>query len=258
MNAIKDILNTLSKFRVIIYFSLTDTEARYKRSVLGPFWLTFGTLIGVLGLGFVWSEVLNLNRQEFIPNLTVGLICWQFFAGCIGESPSVFIRNSSIVRNVPQPFFFYPMLLVSKYLMNFIHNFIIIIGVIIYYKVNVNIYTFIFIPMFLIILINFVFIALIFGLIGARYRDLEPTVLAVLPLLFFVTPILYKPSQLNLSSWITDLNPLAYYVSAIREPLMGIAPSAGLWGGLLFITLSVVLLGTILLNNKIKRISFWL
>ena len=58
MSGMNDILMTLKKIKVIIFFAKTDTEARYRRSILGPFWLTLGTLIGVLGLGIVWSQIL--------------------------------------------------------------------------------------------------------------------------------------------------------------------------------------------------------
>lgn len=258
MSGMNDILMTLKKIKVIIFFAKTDTEARYRRSILGPFWLTLGTLIGVLGLGIVWSQILNIDSHTFIPNLTVGLVCWQLIANTIAESSSLYMRSGSIIKNSPQPYFFFPCLLVSKHIINFIHNFAVIVLVMLYFKVSVNLNTLLVIPALLLVFINLIFLSLILGFLGARFRDLEPTVTAFLPLLFFITPIIYKPSQIKISSWVIDFNPLAYYVNVIRDPLLGTAISAETVIGFMVITCTVVVLGILLLTCKKDKISFWL
>ncbi|WP_434777250.1 ABC transporter permease [Neisseria sp. Ec49-e6-T10] len=258
VNSTKNILNVLKKFQVILYFAKSDTEARYRRSVLGPFWLTLGTVIGVLGLGVIWSQILNIESAEFVPNLTIGLICWQLFSGCVVESPSVFVRYTSVIRNSPQPFIFYPVLLVSRYFVNFAHNFIIIIGVLLFYQTPFNVNILLFFPFLFLVLINLVFLSLILGVIGARFRDLEPTIASIMPLLFFVTPIFYKPSQIKIASWVIDFNPMTYYIAVIREPLLGSTLNAEIVYGFSIITIVVVGFGLFLLNAKKHRLAFWL
>ncbi len=64
-----------------IYLAWADTKARYKKSVIGPFWATLANVFGVLGLGLVWGHLLNQDMNTFIPQLTVGLIVWQLIDG---------------------------------------------------------------------------------------------------------------------------------------------------------------------------------
>lgn len=77
--------------------SRSDAKARYKRSRLGPFWLTLGAAIGVDGLGFAWNTLFKMDRAEFIPLLTAGLILWQFIAGVITESTTVFVASAQLI-----------------------------------------------------------------------------------------------------------------------------------------------------------------
>lgn len=254
----RDIIGTCGKIRVIIFFAKTDTESRYKRSILGPLWLTLGTMIGVLGLGIVWSQILNIDSKDFIPNMAIGLVCWQLIANCVAESPSLYMRYAGILKNTPQPMFFYPMLLVSRNIVNFLHNILVVILVMIYYEIPVSFETLYVLPALLIVFINLIFLSQILGVIGARYRDLEPTINAFLPLLFFITPIIYKPSQVKVASWVIDFNPLAYYVTIIRDTVLGTPISAQIISGLFIITSVVFIGGVVISNMQKKKITLWL
>ena len=117
-----DIIRTFRNPRLILYMAWSDVRARYKRSVLGPLWITLGTAIGVVGLGFIWSALFKMERATFIPLLTVGLILWQFLSGCLSEAPSVFSRSANIIRNLGLPLALHPAQLVLRHMINFAHN----------------------------------------------------------------------------------------------------------------------------------------
>src|SRR4051812_1836918 len=72
-----DLRQALGLFHVIVYMAVGDLRSRYRRSVLGPLWITLGTAAGTVGLGLVWSELLKMDRAVFVPSLTAGLIMWQ-------------------------------------------------------------------------------------------------------------------------------------------------------------------------------------
>ncbi|XBS69869.1 hypothetical protein ABK905_00300 [Acerihabitans sp. KWT182] len=97
-------MKSICHIPLISHLAYSDTKARYKRSMLGPLWLTLGAAIGVVGLGLVWSQLLNQDRRQFIPSLTVGLLLWQFISGTVTESTGVFVRQSQIIRNLQLPF----------------------------------------------------------------------------------------------------------------------------------------------------------
>lgn len=252
-----DIIDSLGRWRVALYLAWSDTRARYRRSVLGPFWLTIGTAIGVAGLGLLWSELLKVDRANFVPSLTAGLIIWQFISGCITESAALFLRQGNVIRNLQLPYFLHPLQLVLRHLVTFAHNIIVFVIVALLMKVPVTWGTFWVIPGFALLLLNLLWLALLFGMIGARFRDIEYALAALMPLLFFVSPVLYRPEYLPFSAWMIWLNPFSHLIEIVRSPLLGAAPPMFT----LLVALSFVLIGwsvtLALFNTRRSRIAFW-
>jgi len=254
---ITDIIDSIRRGRVAFYLAWSDTRARYRRSVLGPFWLTLGTAVGVAGLGWLWSELLKVDRATFIPSLTAGLIIWQFLAGCITESTGVFVRQSSVIRNLKLPYFLHPLQLVLRHFVNFIHNLVVFVAVAALLDVPVTWSTLLVVPGILLVILNLFWIALLIGMLGARFRDIEYALAAFFPLLFFISPVLYRPDYLPFSAYFIWLNPLSHLIEVIRSPLLGVSPPWFVYaavGGFLAVGWSTSL---VIFNKRRNRIAFW-
>jgi len=67
-----DVRASLQGGRLAGVLGWQDIRQRYRRSSLGPFWLTIsmGVLIGALG--FVFSALFEMAVADFIPFLTLG------------------------------------------------------------------------------------------------------------------------------------------------------------------------------------------
>lgn len=102
-NGIDDVLLAIKRFDIWLYFSISDTRARYARSILGPWWITCGAALGVIGLGLVWSAVMGVKLQAMLPNLAVGLVLWFMISGVLSESASCYTNQSAIIRNYSLP-----------------------------------------------------------------------------------------------------------------------------------------------------------
>ena len=256
LSGIIDILESIKIWRVTLYLALSDIRARYKRSTLGPLWLTLGTAIGVAGLGWLWSSLLKISREEFIPPLTIGLITWQFISGCLTESPSNFLKQASIIRNLKLPYFLHIQQLLLRHLINFLHNIVIFVFVALLLDVPINSYTLLFIPCLLIFILNLTWIILFLSILGARFRDIEYAMGSIIPLLFFASPVIYRPN--NLSTNLIWFNPITYLIEIIRLPLLGNMPSTKIW----IVSLSMLALGWIitiyLFNRTRNKIVFWI
>ena len=128
-DGINDVLLALKKSDIWMHFALSDTKARYARSVLGPWWITLGTALGVLGLGVVWSAVMGVDLSKMLPNLAVGLVLWFMISGVIAESSNCFSNQAAILRNYSLPISIHTLRLLMKHLINFGHNVSIILVV---------------------------------------------------------------------------------------------------------------------------------
>jgi ABC-type polysaccharide/polyol phosphate export permease len=252
-----DIVETFSMPRLIFYMAWSDIRARYKRSVLGPFWITISTAIGVVGLGFIWSELFKMDRAVFIPMLTIGLILWQFMSACIIESTLVFGRQANIIRNLNLPIALHPAQLVLRHVLNLIHNIPLFILVVIILGGKFNMETFMVVPSLLLVIANLYWISLLIGTLGARFRDLEYFISTIMPLLMFLSPVMYRANALPSIGKYMWLNPLADMIEIVRYPLLGEVTPTSVY----LINIGMLLVGgtltLLLFNAKRNRIAFW-
>ena len=239
------------------YLAWSDTKARYKNSVLGPLWPTLMTLLGVLGLGLVWGHIMNQDMKVFIPQLTVGLIAWQLISGVLVEAPFTFVRRAAMIRNVSMPAWFFVVRGLVKHLINLLHNAVIVVGVLIYYHVPVTENIWLFVPGLVLVILNLYWIMYALGLIGARFRDIEPLITSVVPLLFFLSPVLYRADRIAPGFNLVWLNPLSYMIEAVRSPLLGFAPHQMTYTVLLGMLLLGGGLTWLLSRTKGKNLAFW-
>lgn len=256
--ALEDLRRAMGNWSIVRFMALSDMRARYKRSVLGPLWITLGTAIGSAGLGVLWSELLKVDPKTFVPSLTAGLIIWQLISGVLTDSCSLFGRQASIIRNMNLPLSIHPMQLIFKHVINFGHNIPIFFVLALFLNVPMNFNTLLFIPGFILVSLNLLWICLVFGLLGARFRDFEFMVANVMPLLMFVSPVFYRPNYLPFSENVIWANPLSYFIEVIRAPLLGSVPPVFVYQ----VILSMLVFGWIfaiwLFNKKHSRVAFWI
>lgn len=253
----KEISDALAKVNFALYIASSDTKTRYRRSVLGPLWLVLGTLIGVGGLGIVWSTLFEVDRGTFIPSLAIGLVTWYLLTACIVDSASAFYGNRDIFLNMQTSSILVSLLILIKNLINFAHNFVVVIIVLMIYPKTVGFVSLLAIPGLILVSFNLLGVIQLLGFVGARYRDLAPLLAAVMQPLFFITPVLFRPQQLGANAFIAELNPFTYWLSLIRDPIMGNAPTGTTWLIVILMTVLTWAAALLMTANKRHRLAYW-
>lgn len=248
----------MQRLSMAFFFAWGDTKARYRRSVLGPWWMVLSTAVSVAGLGFLWSLLLKDDPVKLVPSLTVGLVVWQFLSGCIMESPSIFSRNAHFIRNIKIPFFIFPLQLLLRQVINLCHNSVVIVVVVAYFGVSLSINHLLIIPGVLLILLNLAWISMLLAMVGARFRDAEQIIGALMPLMFFLSPVIYRPSQLSFAQEIVWANPFSYFITLIRDPIMGVVPPLFVYQVSVIALLIGGLFTFYMLGKHRRHISFWI
>lgn len=253
-----EIVGAFERLNLAFHIAWGDTRARYRRSVLGPFWLVLGTAIGVGGLGFVWSNLFDIDRSIFIPSLTVGLVVWYLLSGSIVGATAAFYHNRQLLLNMPVSSMLVSIQLLLRELVNFAHNLVIVLVVLVIFPQPFGLTTLLVIPGLVLVCINLLWFIQLIGYFGARFRDLEPLVTAIMQPLFFLTPVIFRPEQLGDSAFILNFNPLAYWLSLIRDPIMGQAPTLLTW----IVSLLMAVLGwsaaLYITAKKRHRLAYWI
>lgn len=256
-SGIADLSAAWRRRQLALYFAWTETLARYRRSVLGPFWLVLSTIIGVVGLGFVWSALLNADHREFIPSLTVGLVTWQLISGSIIEAAGLFPRNSPIILNIKLPTFLISLQLLFRQLINYGHNLIVLAVVLAVYPQHVGPTMLFAIPGIIVLAAGLLGTIQILGFLGARYRDFDPLISSLMPILFFISPVIYQSRQLGPAEAVMEYNPLAHWIRLVRDPVLGIPPTIGSYATAILLTALIWILALWLTSARSYRLPYW-
>jgi ABC-type polysaccharide/polyol phosphate export permease len=232
---------------------------RYRGSVIGPFWITLSTTITVYSMGFLYGTLFGLDRATYLPYFTTGIITWNFISMIINESTKIFLESKPYMENIRLPCIVYMFRLVLRNAIIWAHNLPVYLSIAFLYHMQINLYTLLIIPGLLLFCLNAVFYGTIVSLLSARYPDIGSIVSSFLQVIFFVTPIMWVPSALpsHLHIYI-KLNPFSYFVSLMRNPLLGLPFSGDDLIAVGILTFIGLFFFVLLVKRYSKRVVFWL
>ena len=237
--------------------AMQDIRLRYRGSIIGPFWLTLSMAIMIGAMGFLYSKLFKQDMSTYLPFLTTGLIVWNFVSGQINEGCQTFIGAQTLIQSVSLPYSVHVYRQMMRGLIMLAHNLVILPVVLIFYNVSPTWYTLEALPAFGLLCLNCVWVALVLGMISARFRDVPLIVQNFVTIIFFVTPIFFPPSALGPWQDIAQLNPLFAAVDILRAPLLGQAPAVSSWPIMLAVTCLGWALAFLLFSRFSSRIAYW-
>ena len=261
--AFDDLVDGWKSDQLWLQLGWQDIKQRYRRSTLGPFWITIATGVMAVALGLLYSLLFKEELSYFLPHVTLGLILWGFIAGCIQDGAQVFIANEGLIKQLPAPLSVHVYRLVWRQTLFLAHNMIIYLIMLIIFRPHLGWDALLFFPALLLFLLNGVWVAMFFGIISTRFRDVAPLVDSLVQLCFYMTPIvwtthtLYANETMSQRARLAEINPLYHYLEIIRSPLMGIDVPAYHW----YIVLGFTVVGwglMLLVMKKARgRVSYW-
>jgi lipopolysaccharide transport system permease protein len=74
---------------------------------------------------------------------------------------------------------------------------------------------------------------------------------------FFMSGIIWKPSQLGASEWVMPFNPFFSLLEIVRGPLMGTIPSVAIYLSAFGYSAAVCVVAWLLFARVRGRIAFW-
>lgn len=102
-----DIRDALLLWRLWGTLGWNDIVQRYRRSLLGPLWLTVSMAIMIVALGIVYAKIFKTDLDDFVPFLSIGLIIWGLISSVPMEAGSIFTGAESFIKQVRLPYSFY-------------------------------------------------------------------------------------------------------------------------------------------------------
>ncbi len=256
--AIIDLCGSFAQYRLWAFLGFSDIVKLYRRSFLGPLWITINTGVFVLIFSLVGSQLFNQDVRSYAAYFCTGFIVFGFLTTIITEGCQCFISAEGYLKHAYVNKMIFPLQLVTRNFIILGHNFAVILAVLIWTDSLGDIDISRLLLVLALVFINGVLLAAVLGAVSARFRDIPLIVSTVLQTLFFLTPVIWRPEQLSeRAQFIVYLNPIATFLEAIRCALLGIEWRNHVIIGLSCITLLTCILWIGVFSHCRRRIAFW-
>lgn len=252
-----DFLDAIVAYDLWSFLAWQDIRIKYRRSKIGPMWITISMAVFCVALGVVYSQLFKTQIAELLPFLAIGLVVWGFVSSCLGEMPNLFVENGPYIKDMRINPLTILLRALARNTIIFGHNLLIVLGIYAIFGIWPGWAGLLVLPSFLLVLLNLAAISIPLSIVGARFRDISQITQSILQVIFFITPIFWFPRLLEKSSWIIAINPVAYFIDLIRSPLLGHPPEAISWAvSLLTLSISSIIAAWVYRSKK-NLIAFW-
>lgn len=255
----EDVKASLKMLYLTSLLGWQDVKQRYRRSLVGPFWLTISIGVMVGSIGLVFGNIFKSDMSTYLPFLAAGIVLWSYIAATIGDGCNGFISAEAIIKQLPIPLNVYIQRVIWRNIIILVHNLLILPALYVIFAKSIGLDVLLFFPGLILITINLAWIALVLGIMTARYRDLSQIVGSVLQVLYFVTPIVWIPHLLSAEAMaLINFNPMFHLLEVGRAPLLGSAPTSLNWG----VSVAMAIIGWLIalwfLGRFRWRVAYWI
>ncbi|MEM7566572.1 MAG: ABC transporter permease [Pseudomonadota bacterium] len=235
-----------------------DIRRRYRRSTLGPFWLTLSMAGTITGIGLLYATLFGQDVSTYLPYLAYGLIIWGLISALTGDGCSTFIDASQTIEQVQAPLSTHIYQMLWRNVLIFAHNAVLIPIVMTIFQLWPGWAVLWALPGLVILIVTFCGVSLALGVLSARFRDIPLTISMIIQFGFFFTPIIWSAEQLPQRAIVVVVNPFYYMLEIVRAPLLGKVPPLDVWLVAIGLMLATWAIAIGLYAKFRGRIAYWI
>lgn len=227
---------------LLILFAWRDATVRYKQSVAGIGWAIIQPTLMMLVFTFIFGRFAGLPSDGIpYPAFTLcALLAWNYFARSLGDSSSSLVGASQLLTKIYFPRLILPLSKVFSGLIDFAVAFVLLIGVMVWYRIRPS-SGILLLPLFLLLIILTSFaVGLWLTALHVKYRDVTFVVPFLIQIWMYASPVAYS-SNIVPARWkaLYALNPMTGVIDGFRWALLGAAPPEP---GTILVSTAIVLL----------------
>ncbi len=224
-----DFFTGFARTRTWTLLARRDIDLRYRRSLIGPFWISISMGVMVLTLAYLYGGIFGQGATEegekvyksYLSFLACGFLAWGFLNGLVQEGCGSVIEAEGYIRNVPMPLTLIACRVVCRQLVYFAHNLVVIIPIVLWLGVGLKLTIFEVVWGVALYIAAGLGVCMVLGPLSARFRDLPQVVANLMQVFFFLTPIFWDPLAVPERAILVDANPFYHFVQLIRGPILG-------------------------------------
>lgn len=219
------------EYRELLYFlTWRDIKVRYKQTVLGAAWAILQPFLTMVIFSIFFGKLAGMPSDNIPYPIFCysGMVVWTFFANGVTLSSNSMVQEANTIKKVYFPRIVIPIASVVSGILDFILAFIVLIGMMVFYRI-VPTAAVVWLPFFfLLAFVTSLGVGLWLSAMNVLFRDVRHAVPFLVQAWLFATPIAY-PSSLVKGVWKTiyGLNPMAGVVEGFRWALLGVDMNSG-------------------------------
>ncbi|MFT4085838.1 MAG: ABC transporter permease [Gordonia sp. (in: high G+C Gram-positive bacteria)] len=259
---VRDLRDGFADHQLWLHLGWTDIKQRYKRSVLGPLWITIATGVTAIAMGILYGTLFGFSIKEFLPYVILGLIFWNFIQNTVLDGSVVFSTNEGLIKQLPAPISVHVYRIVWRQLIIFAHNIVIFLAVVLIFRPPITWEALLFFPAMALFVLNAIWVTIVFGILSTRFRDISQLTTTIVQLAFFMTPIIWKlgpemGNRVGSRARLVELNPLFHYIEITRGPLLGEHVEFYHWAVVIGCTVVGCAAAMVIMRNFRSRVAYW-
>src|SRR3954452_24988927 len=189
--AAKEILAQAARFDRWGTLALMDISLRYRRTVIGPLWITLTLAATIASVGTVYAALFRQDITSFLPHFAVGLIVWTLIATTLQEGSNIFVASNHLIKAVPAPLIVHVLQMMARNALVFAHHLVIVVLLYLLMPWPLHGSMLLAVPGFAILLTVLLGGSVALGMLCARFRDIGSAIVSGLQFVFFLTPIIW-------------------------------------------------------------------
>ena len=255
-------LKEVWRYRDLLFmFVKRDFVTFYKQTILGPIWFFLQPILTTITYVIIFGKIAGISTDG-IPRVAFymsGVTIWNYFSEVLTNTSNVFVNNASIFGKVYFPRLIMPLSIVVSGLMKFGIQFMLFLGVVVYYtfievKIHPNLWVLATPILILLMAALALGLGMIFSSLTSKYKDLTFLLTFGIQLLMYATPVIYPTSLLSAKlKQVMNFNPLTGIFECFRYGYLGAGNFEPLMLVYSFSLIFVILLIGVLIFNKVEK-----
>lgn len=202
-----------------------DISVRYKQTIIGILWAILRPLLTMLVFTVVFGRIAKLPSDGSVPYALMvfaAMLPWYLFSNALTEASNSLISNANLIGKVYFPRLIIPAATLVTAFIDFLISFIILIGMMLYYK---------FVPGWHMLLLPFFIILALLASLGSglwitalnvKYRDFRYIIPFVVQFGLYISPVGFS-SKIVPEQWrlLYSLNPMVGVIDGFRWCILG-------------------------------------
>jgi lipopolysaccharide transport system permease protein len=254
-----EMIYAVRKYRSIwINDAWNDLQAQFRRSTLGPLWISVNAIVFTIGVSLVFSNSSSISFGQYVYYVYTGIWVWQFFQGLILQGSMSLVNSAQNLLNLSISPIIYLVQNTFKIVLTWFFGIPVYILLLLLNDQDVNLWPLISLMNLFVVAVIVTLLQVVLSVLTLIYRDIFQIISNLMQLLFFLTPIVWIATPTNrIHVILTEFNPLYWMITFVREPLRLQSPSSITYLQMLLlflVSLTCAYLGSSKLNTAGKYV----